>query len=354
METGYSIPEESEEAPPLFEQLVSREVLPSPIEYNTTILNDGSNIELGYQYDIIFDNYDLASDIEDTNVQAIYHSVFNGDVPEACVYPCPTDKHRVGIALILCQFNNTLTEGEVDHLKKVFRKLKYKVVSPEENYCKIIETITSVIENEVVEEDSNFVCVISAHGGRNRSNLKEYIVDYDGKSKSYVYLEDNIIPIFSKCGKLRLKPKLFFIQACRGFPKGMNTEITMAGGPSITYEDPTDYIPPWDFFFAFSTSHGYPYTRPENPEREYNFLCVVLEVFSKLYMKSDVMSMLHRVNFQLNQYREDNDCYREQVSWIESSLRGPVFLCEAAWHSYLFGTVKNTNTHSHPNAHSSH
>ena len=125
----------------------------------------------------------------------------------------------VGVALIICNKFSSKTkprliaEAEMVDLVKTFETLNYHVTTlPGPNYPTILTKLEKVVEL-VHEDHSNFVCCICSYGGRDEQNGKEYIVDTNG---GRIYLEETVGRIFSSCEALRDKPKMFFIQACRG------------------------------------------------------------------------------------------------------------------------------------------
>lgn len=94
-----------------------------------------------------------------------------------------------------------------------FKKLHYEVQTymdlPKRDFLKVLERVQS---SDHTECDS-LVVVFMSHGGLNEKTNKEFIWTYDSMVNTSE-LWKNFTP--EKCPSLAGKPKLFFIQACRG------------------------------------------------------------------------------------------------------------------------------------------
>uniref|UniRef100_A0A3B3SD52 Caspase 7, apoptosis-related cysteine peptidase n=1 Tax=Paramormyrops kingsleyae TaxID=1676925 RepID=A0A3B3SD52_9TELE len=170
------------------------------------------------------------------------------------------------------------------------------------------------------EDHSNsscFACILLTHG-----------------EESMVFGTDGVMPLKTLtslfrgdvCRSLVGKPKLFFIQACRGsqFDDGIETD---SGPPKDTLEtdaNPRNKIPvEADFLFAYSTVPGYFSWR--NPGRGSWFvqaLCSVLKEFGK---QLEIMQILTRVNYKVatsfESWSEDPHFHeKKQIPCIVSML----------------------------------
>ena len=249
-------------------------------------------------------------------------------------------KRRVGVALIICnEFSQrNLADAEMEDLKSTFKYLNYRVTTLR-RYPTILEKLKTVVQL-VHWKHSNFVCCISSYGGRDEHNGKEYIVDTNGE---HIYLEETVVRIFSKCEALRGKPKMFFIQACRGpqsdqLQKSLNNPGAAAAAVYNANVQTGD-IPPWDFLFAYSTSPGCLAFRPTttygDPKKPY-FISELCKALMSFHKQLDILSILQKVNCALydSTWQHKGKEVR-QVSWSKSSLRFPVFLSNEALISFL-------------------
>ena len=104
------------------------------------------------------------------------------------------------------------TDKDVDNIRKTFEWLQFKVVTIKDcTAAKMLEELTEITKVYKADHDKYdmFACFILSHGdsgGKIEGIDEEFIT------------EQQIRNIFhgAACGSLRDKPKLFFIQACRG------------------------------------------------------------------------------------------------------------------------------------------
>jgi hypothetical protein len=123
---------------------------------------------------------------------------------------------HIGYALIInnAKFKPTPREGsekDVENVKKSFERLHFKTADPlfDLTAKETRNKIARLADKEVdFSQYSCFVCVVMSLG-----NGKDRINAIDSKT---VNLDDDIIGPFRDCEKLRGKPKLFLVQACRG------------------------------------------------------------------------------------------------------------------------------------------
>lgn len=95
-------------------------------------------------------------------------------------------------------------------LKEIFEKILFEVIVVRNaTTSKIRETIEEIRKNRKLESHDAFVCVLMSHGG-----LGDHIFGTDGTSISV----NEVTKSFNdeNCIELRGKPKLFFVNACRG------------------------------------------------------------------------------------------------------------------------------------------
>uniref|UniRef100_A0A3B5LKC7 Caspase 7, apoptosis-related cysteine peptidase n=1 Tax=Xiphophorus couchianus TaxID=32473 RepID=A0A3B5LKC7_9TELE len=142
------------------------------------------------------------------------------------------------------------TDRDAGELFKCFRSLGFEVVVYNDQTCEKMEHLLKQASEEDHSDSSCFACILLSHG-----------------EEGMIYGTDAAMPIKTitslfrgdRCKSLVGKPKLFFIQACRGseFDEGVQTD---SGPPNDTLEtdaNPRHKIPvEADFLFAYSTVPG--------------------------------------------------------------------------------------------------
>nr|ANS12220.1 caspase-7 [Ctenopharyngodon idella] len=183
------------------------------------------------------------------------------------------------------------TDKDAGELFKCFKSLGFDVSIYNDQTCKNMERLLKKVSEEDHSDSSCFACILLSHG-----------------EEGMIYGTDGAIPIKSMtslfkgdmCKSLVGKPKLFFIQACRGseFDDGIQTD---SGPPSDTIEtdaNPRHKIPvEADFLFAYSTVPGYYSWR--NPGRGSWFVQALCNVLSEFGKQLEIMQILTRVNYKV-------------------------------------------------------
>jgi hypothetical protein len=102
------------------------------------------------------------------------------------------------------------SEKDVRNVTNSLEKLKFNVRDPEINLTadQMREKTKEIAKTVDFNKYSCFVCVIMSHGHEN-----DQICGVDNKTVS---LSGDIVDPFRECRQLLGKPKLFFVQACRG------------------------------------------------------------------------------------------------------------------------------------------
>ncbi|XP_034544015.1 caspase-3a [Notolabrus celidotus] len=174
------------------------------------------------------------------------------------------------------------TDVDAANAMKVFSKLGYKA----KVYNDLtVEKMKQVLVSASKEDHScyaSFVCVLLSHGDEG------VFFGTDG-SVELKYLTS----LFrgDRCKSLVGKPKLFFIQACRG------TELD-AGIEADSGDDGTTKIPvEADFLYAFSTAPGYYSWR--NTMTGSWFMQSLCEMLSKYGRELELQHILTRVNHKV-------------------------------------------------------
>uniref|UniRef100_A0A3B3ZG64 Caspase-3 n=1 Tax=Periophthalmus magnuspinnatus TaxID=409849 RepID=A0A3B3ZG64_9GOBI len=236
-----------------------------------------------------------------------------------------TDFPCVGLCLIINNKNfhrstgmSTRNGTDVDAaaVMETFIKLGYKlIVATDLSVQKLKDKLKSVSEEDH-SKYASFVCVILSHGDEG------VIFGTDGCEKL-----DVLTRFFKgdRCRSLVGKPKLFFIQACRGgeFDGGIETDsVDAAVDPS------TDRIPvEADFLYAYSTAPGYySWRNTYNGSWFIQSLCEVLEKHRDL----ELMQIMTRVNRKVAYHFESSSNLpgfsgKKQIPCIVSMLTKEFF-----------------------------
>ncbi|XP_068146439.1 caspase-7-like isoform X2 [Drosophila tropicalis] len=148
----------------------------------------------------------------------------------------------------------TGSDKDVEKLTKTFNKFNCNVEEIRNATLETVHITVSRLEMENFEEHSALVIVVLSHGGQNETIL--------AKDGVYSLHKDIIQPIL-KNRTLLGKPKIFFVQACRGQNVGYRMDTTFS---------------PNDVFIGYSTFEGYvAWLHSENGSLFIQTLCEVLE-----------------------------------------------------------------------------
>lgn len=171
----------------------------------------------------------------------------------------------------------------------------------------------------------------------------------DGKLSAFdgEFDENELMKSFvnGQCPSLNEKPKLFFIQSCRGegYDFGIKHAISLNHLKIVEDTDakpfnntPTIVIPSYaDILVMHSTQRGFAsFRNKENGSYFIQSLCSVLQNLKNSETKQDLMDMLTKVNREVSKY--ENHCQDsticKQTSTIQSNLRK----------KFLFGSKAST------------
>ena len=226
-----------------------------------------------------------------------------------------------GVALII---NNIDWPGEkrvgakedADLLQKSFEAIGYLTI-PAENLTadEMKDTLEKARKFSVREDDDSFICFISSHG----CELGVYGVDKNPVSV------DELSKILEpdECFHLRNKPKIFFIQACRG----EKTSVPIDGRPGS--EPPMDgdienIVPSVprraDFYFSYATDPDHVAVRRPYPQLLSKYL---KEHSAQLSLDEIVMKVHEKVASKVYDLEE---CGKHvQIGQVVHTMRGPVY-----------------------------
>ncbi|XP_026526250.1 caspase-7 [Notechis scutatus] len=217
------------------------------------------------------------------------------------------------------------TDQDAGDLQKCFRDIGFDVSIYNDLSCKKMREILGEVANEDHRDAACFSCILLSHGDEGRI----YGTD------AFMAIKDlTILFRGDKCQSLIGKPKLFFIQACRGseFDDGIQTD---SGSSNDTLEmdaNPRYKIPvEADFLYAYSTVPGYYSWR--NSGRGSWFvqsLCSVLNEYGK---NLEILQILTLVNYRVaRNYESQSDdprfCRKKQVPCVVSMLTKELYFCK--------------------------
>ncbi|KAK1175916.1 caspase-3-like [Acipenser oxyrinchus oxyrinchus] len=176
------------------------------------------------------------------------------------------------------------TEKDGENLKKTFEDLGYKVKVFNDQTCNQIESCLLAVAQEDHSKEASFVCVLLSHG-----------------DEGVLYGTDGCITMkkltsffgADYCTTLVGKPKMFFIQACRG--SGLDAGIEADSAEEETHYN--DFPEEPDFLYAYSTVPGYYSWRNTSMGSWFvQSLCCVLGKYGK---ELELMKILTRVNYKV-------------------------------------------------------
>lgn len=174
------------------------------------------------------------------------------------------------------------TDVDAANAMKVFAKLGYKAKVYNDQSVEQMKQVLTAVSKEDHSCSASFVCVLLSHGDEG------VFFGTDG-SIELKYLTS----LFrgDRCKSLVGKPKLFFIQACRGTDLDAGIE-TDSGDDDIT-KIPVEA----DFLYAFSTAPGYYSWR--NTMTGSWFIQSLCDMMSKYGKEVELQHIMTRVNHKV-------------------------------------------------------
>ncbi|KAJ8005858.1 hypothetical protein DPEC_G00122280 [Dallia pectoralis] len=175
------------------------------------------------------------------------------------------------------------TDLDAAHAMKLFKGLGYKVELVNDQSVKQITDLLLRVSKVDHSQSASFVCVLLSHGDEGvfygtdgTIELKKLTLYFKGKN----------------CKTLVGKPKLFFIQACRG------SELDGGIETDSVAEESSDKIPvEADFLYAYSTAPGYYSWR--NTQAGSWFMQALYEMFLQYGKTLEIMQIMTRVNHKV-------------------------------------------------------
>ncbi|XP_047222076.1 caspase-3a isoform X2 [Girardinichthys multiradiatus] len=173
------------------------------------------------------------------------------------------------------------TDVDAGNVCKVFTKLGYKVKIFNDQTTNQMVKILSAASKEDHSNSASFVCVLLSHGDEG------VFYGTDGP------LQLQTLTSFfrgNRCKSLVGKPKLFFIQACRGTDLDPGVE---SDSPEETTKIPVEA----DFLYAFSTAPGYYSWR--NTMSGSWFIQSLCDIIGKYGKELELLHIMTRVNHKV-------------------------------------------------------
>uniref|UniRef100_A0A671RCQ0 Caspase-3 n=1 Tax=Sinocyclocheilus anshuiensis TaxID=1608454 RepID=A0A671RCQ0_9TELE len=162
--------------------------------------------------------------------------------------------------------------------------------------------VCASVSKENHTDNSCFVCVLMSHGEEGT------ILGSDERWMPVKTLTS--LMTSDLCPSLRDKPKLFFLQACRGleYDPGVEADSVEAPGEFSGISD----VPEADFLCCYSTVEGYYSWR--NPEKGSVFIHELCEMLKDCHL--EIIQILTRVNHRVanhfQSYTTDPDTHRKR------------------------------------------
>ncbi|EDV23240.1 uncharacterized protein TRIADDRAFT_16140, partial [Trichoplax adhaerens] len=172
------------------------------------------------------------------------------------------------------------SDRDAEGMQTLLVKLGYKVAMGNDLSA---ATMKDVLQRWAAKDHSacdSFVCVLLSHGEQGKIFGTDTDVDIE-----------ELLGLFrgNRCASLAGKPKLFFIQACRGtnFDEAVDhDEVDAKTRQTLPSEA--------DFLIAYSVVPGYYSWR--NSTNGSWFMQAVIDIFTKYYKQLDLITMLTIVN----------------------------------------------------------
>ncbi|CAH1119633.1 unnamed protein product [Phaedon cochleariae] len=205
-----------------------------------------------------------------------------------------TKRNRRGTAIIFNHKNFTIedcsarqgTDKDRDDLRSLLEELKFDVISHDDlTFMQIIEVLEVVSKMDHSESECLFIAVMS-HGDKGILFAKDR--EYPTK-RLWTFFS----PIH--CPSLAGKPKLFFIQACRGNDTDPGVRVCYTERDSFNENNKTYSIPVMaDILVMYATVEGYFAWR--DPRNGSYFIQSLVSQIRKHRQSKDLLSILTCVN----------------------------------------------------------
>ena len=184
------------------------------------------------------------------------------------------------------------TEVDAKGMKELLEYLNFNVTIYRDLTANEMTYYLSQAAGKDYGSTSALIIVILTHGAKGGALC--------GSDDQYIYVND-IEDMFSKTSTLRLKPKIFIIQACRGEAKGSEGSSDEAWVSQDNILKQKKYTLPTDkgnFLFAYSTLSGYVSWRHSLCGSW--FISILITIFKLNAHRDHIVDMLTKTNQQLS------------------------------------------------------
>ncbi|KAM3938223.1 caspase-3-like [Leptodactylus fuscus] len=204
------------------------------------------------------------------------------------------------------------TRRDKKTLKETFKKLGFLVRSEDNLFYTELETVLQTVAALDHSQRSCFVCAVLSHGNEDGIFARDQIFTLNWLVKFFSN---------SNCTSLAGKPKLFFIQACRGeeYDFGIETD-----GPSDSIQSSAPQIlQEEDMLYVYSTPPGYfAWRNSVDGSWFIQSLCKMLQEHGN---RLELMQILIRVNHMVAMDYESSNGGKE-IPCIVSMLTKELYL----------------------------
>ena len=239
--------------------------------------------------------------------------------------PYKMNKDRHGIALVISNIkwqldkdgqplmeNRDGAEKDVDDLEESLEAIGYRVIHEDnltvDDMKLKLKKVCADKRSIVSSNDDSFICYIASHG----FELGVYGVD-----KKYVSV-DELSKILEpdESSKLKQKPKIFFVQACRG---GKVSQPVDGGNGKSKSRVPRRA----DFYFSYATDPGHLAAR--HPYTQLLSKCLN-EYSAQLSLDEIVMKVHEEIAREVYGVESGSEIHEHmQIGEVVHTMRGPVY-----------------------------
>ena len=255
---------------------------------------------------------------------------FFGSDPVYTYHTKGKGKGERGVAFIINNVNfgnGKDRESSIEDAKKLrstFERLDYRTITRHDLSSVAMKDELSKIANEAVKEDhDSFVCCILSHGN------ERGIEGIGGRDDVISVPELTEIINCKNCPKLFGKPKIFFIQACRGDntpdPVVLDNTTIYTGDTQVADGRRRALPPEADFMISFCTSQDNVACRGLNTGAQYIIkLCETIDKYSSKLNLYELLLVVHReiVALEFKVTIGQSDKVYHQMPELRSTLQG--------------------------------